>query len=298
MRFVTFSGAAGPEVGVVASDETIVRLSELRPGSPSSLVALIEEGPEAWRDVAERSSGRGGGTPVARSQLLAPIPEPRRNVMCVGWNYAEHFEEGKAGRGANAPTQIPEHPALFSKNPACVIGHDANILDARPHSDQLDWEAELAIVIGRKGRDIEQANAMAFVFGYTIANDVSVRDIQRQWHGGQWFKGKNFDTHLPLGPCVATTDEIRDPHRLDISSRVNGATMQAANTRDMVFKIPRIIAELSAGMTLRPGDIVLTGTPSGVGMGRTPPVWLHTGDVVEVEIEGIGILRNRVAARS
>ena len=150
------------------------------------------------------------------------------------------------------------------------------------------------MVIGRAGRDITEREAPAHVFGYTVANDVSVRDVQRTWHGGQWFKGKNFDTHLPLGPWIVTADEIPDPQALRLRTRVNGVTKQDSNTKHMVFPVARIIAELSAGLTLRPGDVIITGTPEGVGMGRKPPEWLRPGDVVELEIERIGVLRNKI----
>lgn len=226
-------------------------------------------------------------------RLLAPII-PRRNVFAVGWNYAEHFAEGKEFRPASAPQEIPDHPALFSKNPFAIVGPDAAVRHPAPLSDQLDYEVELAVVIGRAGRDITERDALAHVFGYTIANDVSVRDVQRTWHGGQWFKGKNFDTHLPLGPWIVTTDEIPDPQGLRLATRVNGTTKQDSSTKHMVFTVARIIAELSAGLTLRPGDVIITGTPEGVGMGRKPPEWLKVGDVLELEIEKIGILRNVV----
>ncbi|MBI2323446.1 MAG: fumarylacetoacetate hydrolase family protein, partial [Chloroflexi bacterium] len=159
-----------------------------------------------------------------------------------------------------------------------------------------DWEAELAVVIGSAGRDIDERRALGHVFGYTVANDVSVRDHQRTRHGGQWFKGKSFDTHCPLGPWIVSADEIPDPQALAISSRINGETKQSSNTRHMVFTVARIIAELSIGMSLEPGDVILTGTPSGVGFARTPPEFLEVGDVMEMEIEGIGVLRNRVVA--
>lgn len=238
-----------------------------------------------------------GGVPRAKVQLLAPI-RPARNVFCVGWNYAEHFKEGNAGRGADALQEIPDHPALFSKNPDAIVGPEAPVWYPRGYSEELDWEVELAVVIGRQGRDIAAADAFDHIFGYTIANDVSIRDIQRSWHGGQWFKGKNFDSHLPLGPWIVTADEIPDPQALRLTTRVNGVTKQDSNTRHMVFTIPRILQELSAGMTLRPGDVIITGTPEGVGMGRTPPEWLKPGDVMELEIEGIGVLRNPVSERS
>ena len=173
-----------------------------------------------------------------------------------------------------------------------VVGPDAAVLFPTPHSEQLDWEAELAVVIGKGGRDITEAAAMSHVFGYTCANDVSVRDVQRR-HGGQWFKGKNFDTHLPMGPWVVTADDL-DPNDLAIRSRVNGVTKQDSRTKFMVFKIPRLVAEISAGCTLWPGDMIITGTPAGVGFARTPPEFLRPGDVVEVEIEGIGVLRNTI----
>jgi 2-keto-4-pentenoate hydratase/2-oxohepta-3-ene-1,7-dioic acid hydratase in catechol pathway len=158
----------------------------------------------------------------------------------------------------------------------------------------MDFEAELAVVIGMRGRDIAETRALDHVFGYTVGNDVSVRDHQRTRHGGQWFKGKNFDTHCPLGPWIVTADEIPDPQVLAISSRINGETKQSSNTKYMVFTVARVIAELSAGMTLEEGDVILTGTPSGVGFARTPPEFLRPGDVMEMEIEGIGVLRNKV----
>jgi 2-keto-4-pentenoate hydratase/2-oxohepta-3-ene-1,7-dioic acid hydratase in catechol pathway len=177
-----------------------------------------------------------------------------------------------------------------------VVGPDAPVFFPAPHSEQLDFEAELAVVIGKGGRDIAEADAMKCVFGYTCANDVSVRDVQRR-HGGQWFKGKNFDTHLPMGPWIMTADEL-DPSDLAIRSRVNGVVKQDSRTKFMVFKIPRLIAEISAGCTLWPGDLIITGTPAGVGFARTPPEYMKVGDVVEVEIEGIGVLRNTVTGRT
>jgi 2-keto-4-pentenoate hydratase/2-oxohepta-3-ene-1,7-dioic acid hydratase in catechol pathway len=219
-----------------------------------------------------------------------------REVFCVGWNYLEHFAEGQGMRGPNDDAQqIPDYPALFSKQAASVVGPEAPVWHSAPISDQLDWEVELAIVIGTRGRDIPEDRAYAHIFGYTVANDVSVRDVQRR-HGGQWFKGKNFDTHCPLGPWIVSADELGDPHALRITLRVNGATKQDSNTSYMAFRIPRIIAEFSAGMTLEPGDVILTGTPSGVGFARKPPEFLKVGDVMEAEIEKIGILRNTIAA--
>jgi len=279
MKLCTFDEGEGPLTGVI-DGESILPLRDT-----VEMLDLIRRG-AGWAPA-------GPALPVHSLRLLAPIV-PKRNVFCVGWNYAEHFAEGKAFRPADAAQEIPEHPAIFSKNPFAIIGPGAAIRHPAPISDQLDYEVELAVVIGREGRDITERDALDFVFGYTIANDVSVRDVQRTWHGGQWFKGKNFDTHLPLGPWIVTKDEIPDPQVLRIATRVNGVAKQDSNTRHMVFPVARIIAELSAGLTLYPGDVIITGTPEGVGMGRKPPEWLKPGDVVETEIERIGVLRNEV----
>ena len=280
MKLCTFDEGEGPLTGVVEGD-TILPLRDT-----VAMVDLIQRG-AGWTPAAP-------ALPFHAVRLLAPIV-PKRNVFAVGWNYAEHFAEGKDFRPASAPQEIPDHPALFSKNPFAIIGPGAAIRYPAPISEQLDYEVELAVVIGREGRDIGEGDALDHVFGYTIANDVSVRDVQRSWHGGQWFKGKNFDTHLPLGPWIVTKDEIPDPQTLRITTRVNGVTKQDSNTKHMVFPVARIIAELSAGLTLRPGDVIITGTPEGVGMGRKPPEWLKPGDTVELEIERIGVLRNEVA---
>ncbi|OLC57056.1 MAG: hypothetical protein AUH85_04350 [Chloroflexi bacterium 13_1_40CM_4_68_4] len=254
------------------------------------MLGVLDAGESLWSRLAAAAREARGG---ARSpRLAAPIPRPRRNLFCVGWNYAEHFAEdqGKIARGE----QLPEAPAFFSKNPRTVVGPETPVRHPAPHSEQLDWEAELAVVVGTGGRDIPEDRALEHVFGYTIGNDVSVRDVQRTRHGGQWFKGKNFDTHCPLGPWIVTADEIGDAQDLRICSRINGVTKQDSSTRDMVFRVPRLLAELSAGMALEPGDVVLTGTPPGVGYARTPPEWLRVGDVMEMEIEKIGSLRNRI----
>jgi 2-keto-4-pentenoate hydratase/2-oxohepta-3-ene-1,7-dioic acid hydratase in catechol pathway len=198
-------------------------------------------------------------------------------------------------RGANEPTELPEFPALFSKSPQTVVGPEAPVWHSAPHSDQLDWEVELAVIIGTTGRDIPEADALSHVFGYSVTNDVSVRDVQRR-HGNQWFKGKNFDTHCPMGPWIVTADEIPDPQNLRLTTKINGVIKQDSSTRFMVFRIPRLILEFSRGFRLLPGDIISTGTPDGVGFARKPPEFLHVGDLMELEVEKIGVLRNRVAA--
>jgi 2-keto-4-pentenoate hydratase/2-oxohepta-3-ene-1,7-dioic acid hydratase in catechol pathway len=296
VRVCTFEGGGVARAGAIGADGSVVAIRDLVPGGADDMVSLIAEGPTLWDRVARAAATARGGTPLEQAALRAPIPRPARNVFCVGWNYSEHFEEGKAFRGQASAQEIPQFPSLFSKNPATVIGHGAAIAFPAPHSTQLDWEAELAVVIGRGGRDIAEADAIGHVFGYTCANDISVRDVQRR-HGGQWFKGKNFDTHLPMGPWIATADEL-DPSDLAIRSRVNGVTKQDSRTKYLVFKIPRLIAEISAGCTLWPGDLIITGTPAGVGFARTPPEYLEVGDVVEVEIEGIGVLRNPIKERT
>jgi len=277
VKLCTFDKGEGPQTGVVEGN-TVLPLRDA-----AEMLDVIRRG-AGWTPAAP-------ALPLTAVRLLAPIV-PKRNAFCVGWNYAEHFAEGKDFRPASAPQEIPEHPALFSKNPFAIVGPDAPVRHPAPISEQLDYEVELAVVIGRQGRDVDERDALDLVFGYTIANDVSVRDVQRTWHGGQWFKGKNFDTHLPLGPWIVTKDEIPDPQALRLTTRVNGVTKQDSNTKHMVFPVARIVAELSAGLTLYPGDVIITGTPEGVGMGRKPPEWLRAGDVMELEVEHIGVLRN------
>ena len=302
MRICTFEQRGNPAAGIVAADDTIVSTVDLVGGATDEddVLDLLISGEEFWAELRSAAATARNGIPFQSAKLLAPIPRPPRNVFCVGWNYSEHFEEGKQARGQAgaqlAPQEIPQFPALFTKNPATVVGPDAPVFFPSPHSEQLDWEAELAVVIGKGGRDIQEAEAMGHVFGYTCANDVSVRDVQRR-HGGQWFKGKNFDTHLPMGPWIVTADDL-DPSDLAIRSRVNGVGKQDSRTRFMVFKIPRLIAEVSAGCMLWPGDMIITGTPAGVGFARTPPEYLKVGDVVEIEIEGIGVLRNTITGRT
>ena len=225
MKLTTFDAGRGPRVGLIASDGTLVPIHDVIPDAPLDMLGVIAGGDglhARLRDLAARAKD---GAKLATVKLLAPIPKPRRNVLCVGWNYSEHFAEGTAVRaqaGAPAQQEIPEFPALFSKNPATVTGPDSPIWFPAPHSEQLDWEVELAVVIGKGGRDIAEDRAMEHIFGYTCANDVSVRDVQRR-HGGQWFKGKNFDSHLPMGPWIVSADEL-DPAALRLQTRVNGVT--------------------------------------------------------------------------
>jgi 2-keto-4-pentenoate hydratase/2-oxohepta-3-ene-1,7-dioic acid hydratase in catechol pathway len=296
MRLASYLVDGRPRAAVVASDATLVPVDALVSGGPADMLEVLAAGAGLWDQLRSAAASARGGQPLASARLSAPIATPRRNLFCVGWNYLEHFAEGQGMRGPNDDAaQIPDYPALFSKQPACVVGPEAPVWHPAPISDELDWEVELAIVIGTPGRDIPEERAYAHIFGYTVANDVSVRDVQRR-HGGQWFKGKNFDSHCPLGPWIVSADEIGDPHQLRITLRVNGVTKQDSNTSYMAFRIPRIIKEVSTGLRLEAGDVILTGTPSGVGFARKPPEFLKVGDVMEAEIEKIGVLRSPVAA--
>ena len=218
-------------------------------------------------------------------EILAPV-EPR-TIYAIGLNYRKHAEETGA--------KIPEKPIVFMKSPTAVQNPGGPIVLPRHlRSDQVDYECELAVVIGYTCKNASRAEAMNYVLGYTIANDVSARDWQKQWGGSQWCRGKTFDTFCPLGPALATPSMIRNPNDLAIRTRVNGVTLQESNTRDMIFPVDQLIEFLSGSTTLEPGTVILTGTPEGVGMGRQPPLYLKAGDVVEVEIDGIGVLRNPV----
>jgi 2-keto-4-pentenoate hydratase/2-oxohepta-3-ene-1,7-dioic acid hydratase in catechol pathway len=303
LRLVTYSEARRKpaKLGVIAPDGGIIDLAAAAkkarvrlPFAADDMIGLIAAGRAGLAAAKKAVAGlRTGHRALAKGVLHAPIPRPRKNVFCVGWNYLEHFEEGAKARPH--VQEMPAHPAFFTKQPLTVTGPYAPVPAHAGITRTLDWEVELAVVIGRGGRDIAQADAMKHVFGYTVANDVSAREVQRR-HGQQWFKGKSLDGLLPMGPWLATADEIADPHDLRLSCRVNGVVKQDSNTRCMYFKIPRIIAELSAGLTLEPGDIILTGTPAGVGHARTPPEFLRPGDVLETEIAGLGLLRNTIAA--
>jgi 2-keto-4-pentenoate hydratase/2-oxohepta-3-ene-1,7-dioic acid hydratase in catechol pathway len=297
MKLVTYLDGGEQKLGAVVGERVVDLVAASGGELPPTMLELIAAGEGALgraRKIAATADGASpGGSPLADVKLLAPIPTPPRNVMCVGWNYAEHFEEGKGRRGPGGSEELPEYPAFFTKLPTAVVGPGDGVqLDPRI-STKLDWEVELAVIIGPGGRDVAPERAMEHVFGYTVANDVSVRDVQRR-HGGQWFRGKSMDTHCPLGPWIVTADEVPEPHRLRLSCKVNGETKQDSSTEYMVFQIPRLIQELSRGTTLVPGDVVLTGTPPGVGFARTPPEFLHPGDVMELEIEGIGVLSNPV----
>ncbi len=215
-------------------------------------------------------------------------------MLCTGWNYLDHFWESAGKREGQDPDALPEHPTFFTRGPDSVTGPNDDIGWDGEISQRWDYEVELALVIGRAGRSIPEEHAFAHVAGYLVANDVSQRDVQRA-HGGQWLKGKSMDATMPIGPWLTTADEI-DPADLELTLTRNGEVLQSASTGEMAFSIPRIIAELSRGMTLRPGDLVLTGTPSGIGNAREPQVFLQPGDEIVSTVAGLGSLRNRIVA--
>ncbi len=298
MKFISFLHLGQPAVGLVRGDSVLhLPSAAVLAGEPtdlSSMLAIIRGG-EAALAACRRLDARAGElgaavVPAAQIHRLAPIPEPARNVFCVGRNYLDHVKESAAA--LRAGSTLPEAPQFFTKATLTVIGPGAEVRLDRAVTQALDYEVELAVIIGRTGRDIAAGAAFEHVFGYTIANDVTARDLQRRH--GQWFKGKSLDTTLPLGPCIVSRDEIPDPRPLELSLSVNGQERQRARVEQMIFDIPTIIAALSAGLTLQAGDIISTGTPSGVGFAMTPPQFLHDGDEITATIEHIGELRNRI----
>lgn len=286
MRFVTFRTDQGPRVAGVRSDG-YVDLSRTDPEIPTCLVRLLGQGKEGLDRAAEALKK---GDPIAPEQveLLPPVCCPGK-VICVGVNYADHAKETGA--------EVPPEPVVFNKFPTALCGPEQPVRLPRV-AQQVDYEAELVVVIGRPGRYIPVEQARSHVAGYCCGNDVSARDWQLQKPGRQWLLGKTFDTFAPLGPAMVTADEVPDPGNLRIELRLNGQTMQQSNTKQLIFSVDRLIAYISQVCTLQVGDLLFTGTPGGVGMGRKPPVFLKPGDVVEVEIENLGVLRNPITAES
>lgn len=263
--------------------------------SSGTLQALIEGGPAAMDAlgslVSQADNGQHADARVSDAVLMAPIPQPRKNVFCVGRNYAEHIAEGD--RAQKTKVGVTEHPVYFTKPPTSVVAPEGDVLVFPAVSEAVDYEVELAIVIGKPGRNISKENAYDHIFGYTILNDITARDVQRR-HGGQYFKGKGLDGSCPIGPWIVTADAISDPHNLSIGLTVNGEQRQDGNTSDMIFDIPTLVASLSEGLTLEAGDIIATGTPSGVGYAMDPPRFLKAGDTVICDVAEIGQLRNTV----
>jgi acylpyruvate hydrolase len=284
MRYMMFEKAGGVALGAVTG-ATVVDLSVADPTLPRDLVGLIAGGDavQARVKTAVSKASDAARKPLASVKPAMPISNPKK-FICVGLNYALHAKEGGH--------EIPTYPSFFLRVASSLVAADAPVI--RPKcSIQLDYECELTIVIGKGGRHIPESKALEHVFGYTLFNDVSVRDFQRKT--SQWTPGKNFDGTGPVGPAVVTADELpAGASGLRIMTRVNGQTMQDSNTSDMIFSTARCVSLLSEFMTLEPGDLIATGTPSGVAHARKPPAWMKAGDVVEVEVEKIGVLRNRV----
>ena len=285
MRLVTFQAEGQSRPGVVSGSGRVIDLSPL---GFSSVLEVIEAGTDGLSKIArfQQEAVPDAQLDMSAVQLLAPIPKPRK-MICVGLNYRDHAIE--------TGTEIPKVPTIFNKFATAVIGPGANIILPKV-SQAPDYEAEFAVVIGTGGRHIAAGNWRDHVFGYTIINDVTARDYQRATT--QWLMGKTFDTFAPMGPWIVTADEISDPHNLDISIEISGETLQNSNTRELIFKVPDLIEFLSSVFTLEPGDIISTGTPSGVGFVRKPPRFLRAGDQVTVKIPAIGELSNPVIAEA
>ncbi len=299
MKLVAFSRAQGPVgPGVLLDPDTVLDLQHaaLALGKPAHALEVCDVDSAFHRgaraavakaaNAAERTRLRGAGAVLAAKEvaLHAPVPRPGK-ILCIGLNYRDHAAEQNV--------ELPKRPLLFSKFVTCVQAPGGPIGIPRG-STQTDFEAELGVVIGRRAARVSEANAMQHVLGYCNLHDVSARDFQ--FADGQWQRGKSCDTFCPFGPFVATTDEIPDPHRLRIQLRLNGKTMQDSSTSQLVFNVPQLIASISADITLEAGDMIATGTPPGVGFARKPPVYLQPGDVCEVEVEGLGVLRNPIVA--
>jgi 2-keto-4-pentenoate hydratase/2-oxohepta-3-ene-1,7-dioic acid hydratase in catechol pathway len=282
MKLVTYRSESGPRVAGLG-EGGYVDLNQADSRLPDSMIELLALG-EAGLDRARQALERGKPRSAESVQLMAPVPRPNK-VICVGLNYADHAAESGAS--------IPEEPVIFNKFPTSICGPGDPIVLPRI-STQVDYEAELVVVIGRGGRHIPENKALEHVAGYCCGHDVSARDWQLAKPGKQWLLGKTFDSFAPFGPHLVTPEEVGDPGNLRIQLRLNGQTMQSSSTRQLIFSIPRLVSYISGVCTLEPGDVVFTGTPPGVGMARKPPVFLKPGDVVEVEIERLGTLRNPV----
>jgi 2-keto-4-pentenoate hydratase/2-oxohepta-3-ene-1,7-dioic acid hydratase in catechol pathway len=292
MKFVSAVNIDKPFIGVVRAEQ-IINVTEiaarLEKDFPASLLEGITSGEDFLtqiEELARSEEARNHTYSTNEVNLLPPIPRPTKNVFCIGKNYRDHAIE----MGSEA--DIPEDIMVFSKAPTSLIGHETGIPSHSSITEQLDYEGELAIIIGKTGTGITKENAMHHVFGYSIINDITARDLQQKHK--QFLLGKSLNGTCPMGPWIVHHSEVPNPENLSILTKVNGEVRQEGNTSDFIFDIPTIIAELSKGMTLEAGDIIATGTPAGVGKGMKPPVFLKRGDVIEITIEGIGTLRNEI----
>lgn len=302
MRLVTYRASVEAEARLGAiSGSLVVDLQRLGVATntplPSTMLEFIDLGPNAVTVASNLIAAANGlfpvgvATPLANVKLLAPIPRPRKNIFGIGLNYTEHVAE--SARSLDTSADLPRQPVIFSKPPTTVVGPGDPIVHNAKITQQLDWEVELAAVIGVAAKGVAREDALAHVFGYTVLIDMSARDCRR---AGQWIYSKGQDTFAPMGPCIVTADEIPDPQTLDLSLSVNGVQKQSSNTAYMLFKVDELIADISQGITLEPGDIIATGTPAGVGAGLDPQEWLWPGDTIEAEVQGIGRLRHAVIA--
>ena len=298
MKLVTFTHRGRTRIGVLDADnQFVIDLSVTAPRLPNDMTGFVEAGDRALKAAAKalRTRKKEARIPLFRVRLQAPFPTPKRNVLCVGKNYYDHAREFDrsgfdATKGAGA---IPELPIIFTKAPSSVIGPNDPIPGHLDPTKSVDYEVELAVVIGTGGRRITKRDAFKHVYGYTIVNDVTARRLQADHR--QWFLGKSIDGFCPMGPWLVTADEVGNVRKLRVESRVNGEVRQSAVVKDLIFDIPTLIATLSKGMTLQPGDIIATGTPAGVGIGFKPPRFLKKGDVVTLSIDKLGVLENQVA---
>jgi 2-keto-4-pentenoate hydratase/2-oxohepta-3-ene-1,7-dioic acid hydratase in catechol pathway len=300
MKLVTYRRhiEAAARLGAI-QDGRVVDLAKLGAANgvdlPSTMLEFIDLGPDAVAVASALIADAGGrfplgaAVPLADVKLLAPIPRPRKNLFGIGLNYTEHVAESAAS--LDTSPDLPRQPVIFSKPPTTVIGPDDPILHNAEITQQLDWEVELAAIIGTTARRVSREDALSYVFGYSLVIDMSARDNRR---AGQWIYSKGQDSYAPMGPCIVTADEIPDPQTLDLALWVNGVEKQRSNTAYMLFKVDELVANISKGITLEPGDIIATGTPAGVGAGRTPQEWVWPGDVIEAELQGIGRLRHPV----
>jgi len=286
MRLATLQTSNGPRA-VIQVGADFVDLAASDPAIPNCMKKLLVAD-DALKAAITKAANSTSAVKIAGASatFLPPVPSPGK-ILCIGLNYRDHaIEGGKA---------IPTEPVLFGKFPNTLIGHNG-VIKLPKVSEKVDYEAELVIVIGKAGKNISEADAFNHVAGYTVGHDVSARDWQFRGEEKQWIIGKTFDTFAPTGPVIVTSDEVKDPHNLAIKLRLNGETMQNSSTKEFIFGVPKLLNFLSQVITLEPGDLIFTGTPPGVGAARKPPVFLKHGDVAEVEIEGLGILRNTVVS--
>ena len=287
MRIATFTNEGHRKVGLVCADrKTVTPLQLTQAQADSGVLTLIE----ALAEGGSLPEAAGPAVNLGDVVLDAPLPKPRRNLWCVGRNYHAHAKELSASVFKDNAARTDEWPIVFTKVPECVVGPHDDVLVPAEVSTQIDYEAELAVVIGKGGKNITRAAAMSHVFGYTVVNDVTARDVQMRH--GQWDLGKSFDTFCPMGPWIVTADEF-DGTRTRVRCWVNGELRQDGPTENMIFDIPTLIETISRGITLYPGDVIATGTPAGVGMGMSPPRYLRAGDLVRVEVDGLGAIENK-----